>query len=77
MVVDYSAISRKIKSLRIEKNMYQQDIAEELGVSVQTYQEWENNPNNLKFCNIIALSNILKVNLLDIFLLYADTKCIN
>lgn len=73
---DYSSFSKKIKSLRIEKDILQIDIAKRLGISVNTYREYENNPENMKLSMINEIGNVLNENLLNIFLTYVDTKCI-
>lgn len=73
---DYSSFSKKIKLLRIEKDILQIDIAKRLGISVNTYRKYENNPENMKLSMINEIGNVLNENLLNIFLTYVDTKCI-
>lgn len=76
-MVDFKGFSKKIKALRIEKGIYQSDIAKKLNVSTNTYMEYENNPGNMKISMLVAVGETLGVNLTQIFLQYVDTKCIN
>lgn len=75
-VFDYNGFSKKIKAIRVEKEIKQEDVAKKLGISTNTYMSYENDPRNLKIDTLIELGNILDVNILDIFLQYIDTKCI-
>lgn len=76
-MVDFESFSKKIKALRMEKGIYQSDIAKKLNISTNTYMEYENNPGNMKASMLVAIGEVLGVNLTQIFLQYIDTKCIN
>ena len=41
-MIDYAFIGARLKEARIRKNMTQEQLAEELGVSNKTVSKWEN-----------------------------------
>lgn len=52
------AISDAIKLVRTERNLKQDDVAELVGVSVQTYSKWESGKTEPKASQIIELAEI-------------------
>lgn len=73
--IDYLAFSKKLKSIRIEKDLKQEDIAEALHISSNTYMSYENNPQNFKLSTLEDLGLILGVDLIKIILSFSATKC--
>lgn len=54
-------IGESIKTLRIEKNMSQQALAEEIGVSQKAIDYWERGVNEPKASYIIKLATFFNV----------------
>lgn len=52
-------LGEKIRKLRLNKDITQKEIAEELIVSFQTISKWENNINEPDLASLKKLSNIL------------------
>ncbi len=57
-----------LKELRARKNETQHQVAEALGISVQTYNSWERNISNVAVSKVKALAEYFGVELSDIFL---------
>lgn len=55
------SVGSVIKESRISKSLKQTTIANEVGVSVQTYIKWENNETEPKASQVAKLSEILKI----------------
>lgn len=73
--IDYLGLSKKIKSLRIEKGLKQTDVAKQLNMSSTTYMFYENNPKFFKITTLEQMSCIFNENLIEIFLSFSATKC--
>lgn len=56
-----------LKELRVRKGETQAETAANLGVSLTTYNAWENNVSNLKVSRIAALASYFGVTVGDIF----------
>lgn len=56
-----------LKHLRLVKDKTQEDLAKALGVHIQTYRKYEENPEELTIKQAKALSKILQVPYDDIF----------
>ena len=54
-------ISDKIKELRIEKNLSQKSLAEQIGVSQKAIDFWEKNINEPKASYIVQLAKFFNV----------------
>ncbi|WP_448565222.1 helix-turn-helix transcriptional regulator [Thalassotalea ganghwensis] len=54
-------LNNVIKQARIDKNLKQEDIAEYVGVTVQTYSKWENGKTEPKASQVYKLSKILNI----------------
>lgn len=52
-----------IKELRARKGWTQQQTAEKIGVSTQTYNAWEKDISNVGISKVIALADIFDVTL--------------
>lgn len=48
-------LGEKIKELRIEKSLSQQQLAQQIGVSQKAIDYWERSVNEPKACYVIAL----------------------
>ena len=57
-----------IKELRARKNVTQAKAAEDLGVSIQTYNAWEKDISNVGVSKVLAVAEYYGVSLNDIFL---------
>ena len=61
------ALTNRIKSLRSEKGMSQQDLAEKMGVSRQTVSYYEVNSTSASVKNLIAIADALGCKVSDFF----------
>lgn len=75
-VFDYIGFSKKLKAIRVEKDIKQEDVATKLEISTNTYMSYENDPRNIKLNILFEIGNILGVDISNIFLQFIDTKCI-
>ena len=57
-----------IKELRARKDITQKQAAADLGVSVQTYNAWENDISNVAISKVMAVADYYGVKLNQIFL---------
>lgn len=57
-----------LKELRARKNETQEQVANEIGVSVQTYNSWEKSISNVAVSKVNALAKHFDVKLTQIFL---------
>lgn len=57
-----------LKELRARKNITQAAIAEELGISVQTYNAWEKDVSNVAVSKVQAIANYHGITIGEIFL---------
>ena len=55
-----------LKELRARKNMTQAEVAEELGISTQTYNAWERDFSNIAISKAVALADFYKVKVDDL-----------
>ena len=55
--------TERLKELRKNKGLKQQEIAELLGVKRNTYSDWENEKTEPSFENLIKLADLLEVTL--------------
>lgn len=60
-----SKLPNRLKMLRNEKNMRQEDVAVTIGVTIKTYRTWEKDidkmKSGIKSNNLIALAELYKV----------------
>ena len=57
---------KQIKQMRLERNLTQEQMAEQLGVSRQAVSNWENNKNLPDLELIISMSRLFSVSLDDL-----------
>lgn len=58
-------IGARLKEVRKQQRLTQEDLAEKLGVSFQQVQKYENGKNRISFASIYELSNYLNISLED------------
>lgn len=63
-------ISCVIKKRRKQLNLTQKYIAEQMGISIQQLQKYENGQNKVSTSKLIEFSKILKFNIADLFIGY-------
>lgn len=56
-----------VKELRARKNETQKEVAENLGISTQTYNAWEQDISNVAISKVYALAEYFGVKISDIF----------
>lgn len=57
-----------LKELRARKDVTQKQAAQDLGISVQTYNAWENDLTNVKIGKVLKVAEYYGVQLNEIFL---------
>lgn len=57
-----------LKELRARKNMTQAEVAENIGISTQTYNAWEKDISNVAIGKVKALADLFGVTIGEIFL---------
>ena len=57
-----------LKELRARKNMTQSEVAESIGIAVQTYNAWEKDVSGVAIGKVQALANLFGVTIGEIFL---------
>lgn len=63
-----AALQFTLKELRARKNVTQAKAAEDLGISVQTYNAWEKDISNVAVSKVMAVADYFGVTIGDIFL---------
>lgn len=63
-----NTLQYSIKELRARKNETQQQAADALGISVQTYNAWERDISNVAISKVMAVAEHFGVQLSEIFL---------
>ena len=58
--------SKRIKQLRTERNIFQKNIAEHLGITVRTYQYYESGELEPNLENLVKLADFFKVSMDDL-----------
>ena len=56
-------LGNKIKSLRIARNLTQQELADEMGVARQMVSRWENGERNIYAKQLVEIAKVLNVTL--------------
>ena len=59
-------IGKLIKSLRLEKNMTQQELAEKIGVTARAISKWVNGRGMPEISLLIPLSDVLGISVLEL-----------
>jgi transcriptional regulator with XRE-family HTH domain len=67
-------ISSVIKKRRKQLNLTQKYIAEQIGISIQQLQKYENGQNKVSTSKLIEFSKILKFNIKDLFIRYETSS---
>lgn len=65
-----------LKEWRRAKGFSQQSMADRLNVHINTYRDWESNPEKIRMSDAQKIADILGVGMTDIiFLSQSTTKC--
>lgn len=62
-------MAMSMKAWRKAKDLTQSEMAERLGIHVNTYINWESNPQNISISNCICIASVLGVSFNDIIFL--------
>lgn len=57
-----------LKELRARKGKTQEQVAKDLGISVQTYNAWEKDISNVAISKVLAVASYFDVSIGEIFL---------
>ena len=68
METNQKQVSRNIKSCRQKVGLYQQDVANKLNVTKQTYVNIENNPMNYSINKLMIVAKAIGCNINDFFM---------
>ena len=63
MPVDFTIIGKRVKEIRLSKNLSQAKLAEMADVSLDTINMIERGVGNPKFCTVISIAKALNVDL--------------
>lgn len=66
--MEHEELQFTLKELRARKNETQAQVADNIGVSVQTYNSWEKSISNVAVSKVNALAKYFNVRLTQIFL---------
>ena len=67
-------IGKNIKQLRLQRNLTQRRIAEELGITIQAVSKWENNVNAPDISLLPGIARLLGVSIDALFSESVDEK---
>lgn len=59
---------KTLKELRAKKNLTQEQVARDLGISTQTYNAWERDISNVAVSKVMAVASYFGVTIGEIFL---------
>lgn len=63
----YKEFGKRLKELRLQANMSQEELAEQVGVATKTVSYWENAHNPVSFSKIPIIANVLNVPIYKLF----------
>lgn len=66
-MVNQEAVINRIKALRAEKGLSQQDLADRIGVTRQSVCNVETNPLGARACSLIKLADAMGCRITDFF----------
>lgn len=69
------AIADNIRAERNRANLSQENVANQLGITLRTYVTYEQNAKNVEATTLILLSKILECDVNDFYLRTKSTKC--
>lgn len=67
-------VGSNIRAYRVRSGLLQEDMANKLGVSRVTYNDYEVNPQKLKLKTLIKIAEILKCDIADFFVEFDVTE---
>ena len=50
-----------LHSIRVKNGMQSSEVAERLGISVDLYEEWENDSSNISYSHILKLEEVFQM----------------
>lgn len=62
----YNNILTNVREIRLSKGLSQEYMAEQLGVSQAGYANWEKGKRDLSYNNLVRISDIMEVDIVDI-----------
>lgn len=66
MDFDYHKLSENIKHLRQINHLNQEHVADQLNISVKSYREIENQPDKMKLAQLVEISKVFNISLLQL-----------
>ena len=63
----YKKIGQRLKELRLQANLTQEDLAEKVGVATKTVSYWENGPNPITLNKIPLIATALNIPVYKLF----------
>ena len=63
----YKEFGKRLKELRLQANMSQEDLAEKVGVATKTVSYWENGHNPVTLSKIPLIANALNIPIYKMF----------
>lgn len=68
----YKQFGKRLKELRLQANLSQEELAERVGVATKTVSYWENAHNPVTLSKIPVIANVLNVPVYKLFI-FVDT----
>lgn len=68
----YKKFGKRLKELRLQVNLSQEELAERVGVATKTVSYWENAHNPVTFSKIPVIADVLNVPVYKLFI-FVDT----
>ena len=63
----YKEFGKRLKQLRLQANMSQEELAEQVGVATKTVSYWENAHNPVSFSKIPLIADVLNIPIYKLF----------
>lgn len=63
----YKKFGKRLKELRLQADMSQEDLAERVGVATKTVSYWENGHNPITFSKLPLIADVLNVPIYKLF----------
>ena len=64
----YKQFGKRLKELRLQANISQEELAEQVGVATKTVSYWENAHNPVSFSKLPVIANALNVPIYKLFI---------
>ena len=66
--ISINVLKNNLRAYRIKNGYSQADVADQIGVSVSTFKNWERKPNKITFEKMAKLAKLYNVSVKDFFL---------